>query len=126
MFMELDIIVIHEQSTEENPYFVIEGHHNRPKTDDPEPFMIIAYQDNHFQSLLPTQLQLTADWIEQGKKKAKPWPERLKTPQRINLTKIKDKQGDYFEKLRDAGDYRWEKDYCQYCDNCECDGGEEC
>ena len=80
MFMELDIIVIHEQSTEENPYFIIEGHHNRPKTDDPEPFMIIAYQDNHFQSLLPTQLKLTEDWIEEGKKRAKPWPEEWKAP----------------------------------------------
>ena len=122
IYLQMDVIVINEESTEENPYFIIEGHHDRPKGDDPEPVLIIAYQDNHFQSLLPTQLQLTEDWIEQGKKKAKPWPERLKTPQRINLTKIKDKQGDYFEKLRDAGDYRWEKDYCQYCDNCECDG----
>ena len=80
MFMELDIIVIHEQSTEENPYFVIEGHHNRPKTEDPEPFMIIAYQDNHFQSLLPTQLKLTEDWIEEGKNRAKHWPEEWKVP----------------------------------------------
>merc|ERR1711894_868464 len=43
-----------------------------------------------------------------------------------NHEQEKDKQGDYFEKLQAAGDYRWEEDYCQYCDNCECDGGEEC
>ena len=243
MFMELDIIVIHEQSTEENPYFVIEGHHNRPKTEDPEPFMIIAYQDNHFQSLLPTQLKLTEDWIEEGKNRAKHWPEEWKVPkeeapernnenhrgcpwqklpvtagrtceltcdgekgctriedekkenqsaskdngkastskvsmdfelelkalpQKVKLVKLDetseesqttektetgtkdlqqkmykmykkneteeegaevkmpDTQGEFYAKLRAEGDYRWEEDYCQYCDNCECDGGEEC